>query len=147
MTGQESHTERRVLDFQVESEVEKWAVVIWRETGERSIDEDLKHPFILPSHHHVTELLIQYHHSKVGHLGQESVLSSLRERFWVVKGRSAVRRTVKKCLDCQRRKAPTGEQFMAKLPEDRVTPHEPPLLTCWCGLFWAHRGEARKKSS
>ena len=91
------------------------------------IDEDLKHPFILPSHHHVTELLIHYHHSKVGHLGQESVLSSLRERFWIVKGRSAVRRTLKKCLDRQRRKAPTGEQFMAKLPEDRVTPHEPPF--------------------
>jgi len=89
------------------------------------INEDLKHPFILPSHHHVTELLIQYHHNKVGHLGQESVLSSLRERFWVVKGRSAVRRTLKKYLDCQKRKAPTGEQFMAKLPEDRVTPHEP----------------------
>ena len=91
------------------------------------IDEDLKHPFILPSHYYVTELLIQYHHSKVGHLGQESVLSSLRERFWVVQGRSAVHRTLKKCLDCQRRKAATGEQFMAKLPEDRVTPHEPPF--------------------
>ena len=91
------------------------------------IDEDLKHPFILASHHHVTELLIHYHHSKVGHLGQESVLSSLRERFWIVKGCSAVRRTLKKCLDCQRRKAPTGEQFMARLPEDRVIPHEPPF--------------------
>ena len=91
------------------------------------IDEDLKHPFILPSHHHVTELIIQYHHSKVGHLGQESVLSSLRERFWVVKGRSAVRRVLKKCLDCERRKAPTGEQLMAKLPKDRITPHEPPF--------------------
>ena len=71
------------------------------------------HLFILPSHHHVTELLIQYHHSKVGHLGQESVLSSLRARFWFVKGLSAVRRTLKKCLDCQRRKAAAGEQFMA----------------------------------
>ena len=106
------------------------------------IDEGLKHPFILPTHHHVTELLIQYHHSKVGHLGQESVLSSLRESFWVVKGRSAVRCTLKKCLDCQRRRAPTGEHFLAKSYSTRT-----PLLTCWCGLFWAHRGEARKKSS
>ena len=119
-------------------------------------DEDLKHPCILPSHHHVTEPLIQYHHSKVGHLGQESVLSSLRERFWVVKGSSAslfcinvLRRTLKKCLDWQRRRAPTGEQFMSKLPEDRVTSQSTrtPLHTCPCGLFWAHRGEVRKNSS
>ena len=33
------------------------------------INEDLKHSFILSSHHHVTELLIQYHHSKVGQRG------------------------------------------------------------------------------
>ena len=44
-----------------------------------------------------------------------------------MKGLSAVRRVLKKCLDCQRRKAPTGEQFMAKLPDDRITPHEPPF--------------------
>ena len=55
--------------------------------------------------------LSRVHHSKVGHLGQESVLSSLRERFWALKGLSAVRRRLKKCLDCQRGKAPTGEQF------------------------------------
>ena len=112
------------------------------------IDEDLKHPVILSSHHHVTELLIQYHHSKVGHLGQESVLSSLRGRFWVVKGRSAVRRTLKKCLDCQRRKAPTGEQFMAKLPEDRVTPHEPPFTYVgvdYFGPIEVRQGRSRVK--
>ena len=112
------------------------------------IDEDLKHPFILPSHHHVTELLIPYHHSKVGHLGQESVLSSLRERFWVEKGRSAVRRTLKKCLDCQRRKTPTGEQFMAKLPEDRVTPHEPPFTFVgvdYFGPIEVQQGRSRVK--
>ena len=36
--------------------------------------------------------------------------------------KKAVRRMLKKCLDCQRRKVPTGEQFMAKLPEYRVPP-------------------------
>ena len=44
-------------------------------------DEDLKYPYILPNDHHVTELIIQHSHRSVGHMGQESVLSSLRERF------------------------------------------------------------------
>ena len=113
--------------FRLNPKLRNGLLSVGRRLENASIDEDLKHPFILPSHHHVTELLIQYHHSKVGHLGPGNVLSSLRERFWIVKGRSAVRRRLKKCLDCQRKNAPTGEQIMAKLPQDRVTPHEPPF--------------------
>lgn len=59
-----------------------------------SADEDLKYPHILPNDHHVTELIIQPNHKSVGHMGLESVLSSLRERFWVVKGRSTVQRVL-----------------------------------------------------
>ena len=68
------------------------------------VDEDMKYPFILPKDHHVTELIICHHHEKLGHLGQESVLSSLRERFWIVNGRSAVRRVLKNCTDCQKKR-------------------------------------------
>ena len=80
------------------------------------VNEDLKYPYILPSDHRVTELIIQHSHKSVCHKGQESVLSTLRERFWIVKGRSVLRRVMKRCVDCQKRKAPTVEQFMAKLP-------------------------------
>ena len=45
------------------------------------IDKHMRHAFILPSNHHVTELIVQYHDNRVGHLGQESILSSLRGRF------------------------------------------------------------------
>ena len=75
------------------------------------------------------------HIERVGHLGQESVLWSLGESFWIVKGRSAVLRVLKKCLDCQKGKVPTGEHFMAKLPEDRVTPHEPPFTYVGADYF------------
>ena len=60
-------------------------------------------------------------------MGQESVLSSLRQKYWILKGRSAVRRVLSKCLDCQKRSAKPAEQFMAELPADRVTPSEPPF--------------------
>ena len=31
-------------------------------------------------------MVIRQYHAEVGHMGQESVLSSLRKEFWVVKG-------------------------------------------------------------
>lgn len=99
------------------------------------MDEDMKYPFILPKDHHVTELIICHHHEKLGHLGQESVLSSLRERFWIVNGRSAARRVLKNCIDCQKRKAPSGQQLMAKLQQDRVTPNEPPFTHVGLDFF------------
>lgn len=54
------------------------------------IDEDMRHPIILPYVGHVTDLIIDYYHVSIGHMGQESVLSSLRKKFWIVKGRSAM---------------------------------------------------------
>ena len=80
-----------------------------------------KHPIIIPFKHPVTDMIIRYHHAAVGHMGQESVLSSLRGEFWIIKGRTAVRRVVRSCVDCQRRKARLGQQLMAYLPESRVT--------------------------
>ena len=86
------------------------------------INGEVKHTMILPyNQHHVTNLIIIHHHVAVGHMGQESVLASSRERFWILKGRSVVRCVVRTCVDCQKRKKPASVQFMADLPQDRVT--------------------------
>ncbi|PFX17955.1 hypothetical protein AWC38_SpisGene17711 [Stylophora pistillata] len=62
------------------------------------INYDAKHPIILPYRHQVTDLIISHHHQKVGHLAQEYVLSSLRQYYWIIKGRSAVRRVISGCF-------------------------------------------------
>ena len=46
-----------------------------------------------------------------------------------------MRRVLKRCIDCQKRKAPTGEQFMAKLPEDRIIPHKSPFTYVGVDFF------------
>ena len=81
-----------------------------------SVDDEARHPVILPSKHPVTDMM-----------GQESVLSSIREEYWIVKGRAAVKRVIRSCVMCQRRKARLGEQFMASLPQTRLTPDTPPF--------------------
>ena len=95
--------------------------------GRAPLPYELKHNVILPYKHHVTDLIIRDHHQRMGHLGQESVLSSLRKKYWILKGRSAVRRVLNKFSDCQRRKAKPAEQFMAELPKERVTLGDPPF--------------------
>ncbi|XP_046841031.1 uncharacterized protein LOC124435128 [Xenia sp. Carnegie-2017] len=103
--------------------------------GNEPINGKSKHPIILPFKHPVTNMIIRQHHVEVGHMSQESVLSSLRKEFWIIKGRTAVRRVVRSCLACQRRKAHLGGQLMSHLPESRVTPQKPPFTNVGIDYF------------
>ena len=69
---------------------------------------DVKHPIISPSSHHVTRLLIEDHHRLMGHSGMASTWTSLRQRFWIVKGAATVRKILGKCLFCRKGNASPG---------------------------------------
>lgn len=109
---------------------------------------DAKHPIILPASHHVVRLIISYYHHIAGHSGTEHVLSMIRERFWIVKARAAVRKSLNDCFSCRKRQAPVGEQKMADLPHDRITPDKPPFtyvgVDCF-GPFFVRRGRSQTK--
>jgi len=83
------------------------------------ITYEAKHPIILPYHHHATDLIISQHHQKTGHLGQEYVLSSLHQSYWIIKGRSAVRRVFSSRFQCKKFGAVRREQLMADLPKEK----------------------------
>ena len=91
------------------------------------IDYETKHPIMLPNKHHVTDLIVRHHHLLTGHSGCDSVLASLRQCFWIVKGRAAVKREIQRCMTCKKRSAPQGKQFMAPLPASRLTPDKTPF--------------------
>ncbi|XP_077967683.1 uncharacterized protein LOC144421945 [Styela clava] len=84
------------------------------------LPEQQKNPIILPPHHHVTKLIIDMHHRNTGHTGTLHVLSSVRERYWMLRGQSAVGKVIRECIPCRERSARTGEQWMADLPSCRV---------------------------
>ena len=76
----------------------------------------------MPSNHPVVKLLIEDVHRRELHAGVEHTLSVLRQRFWLIKGRSTVRQTLRNCLICRHYKAkPFGQQ----IPEDRIKPTPP----------------------
>ncbi|XP_032226972.1 uncharacterized protein LOC116610277 [Nematostella vectensis] len=60
-------------------------------------------------------------------MGPTQVLSSVREKYWILKGGAAVRAVLKKCIKCKRWKAKPQDQIMAPLQLARVTPDNPPF--------------------
>ena len=94
-----------------------------------------KHQLILPKDHPVTKLLIMHCHRRNAHVGREHVLATLRERYWIVNGRCAVKSVLRKCFLCRFRKARQQYPFMASLPLGRVAYGEPPFTHCGVDLF------------
>ena len=109
---------------------------------------DVKHPVILPSQHHVTKIIIENYHQQVGHAGMSHTWASLRERYWIVRGASAVRRVLGQCLQCKRRNVNAGQQIMSELPKCRLTPNNPPFYFTgidYFGPFFVKQGRSRQK--
>ena len=103
--------------------------------SEAPITFDAKHQMILPQNHHVTTLIIRHFHLRLGHCGREHLLSRLREEFWIVRGRAAIKKIVGKCFQCRRQHARRIQQHMAELPKVRLTPYEPPFTNTGVDYF------------
>ncbi|CAB3997786.1 Hypothetical predicted protein [Paramuricea clavata] len=68
-----------------------------------SVSSEAKKPVLLPAKHHVTDLIIQEHHDSTNHTGIKGTLNRIRKRYWILHGRQAAKRvlrkySVKRCL-------------------------------------------------
>ena len=85
-------------------------------TEKANISSYTKHPLILPKHHRICDLIARSIHRQVGHLGRESTLYQIRQKFWIIHANSLVRNIVKHCLICRIIEQKPCEQIMANLP-------------------------------
>ena len=91
---------------------------------------DTKHPFILPSRHALTRLIILNEHLQAGHAGPAYTLMLSRQRFWIIFGIGSVKHYIAECGECALRKAKPIRQLMADLPSLRVTIANKPFQIC-----------------
>jgi hypothetical protein len=112
------------------------------------LDYDQKHQVILPSKFHLSELIVQHEHVRLLHGGPQLMHSSLRQRFWITKGRMLCRKIVHSCVKCFRLQAPSASQLMGNLPSLRVKPARP-FLNCgvdYAGPFLIRQGGRQSKT-
>jgi len=75
-----------------------------------------KNPILLPNKHRFTELLIMEKHQLVHHNGVQEILPAIREHYWIIRGREAVKKLVRRCVLCRKHE---GKPY--------TTPPVPPL--------------------
>lgn len=80
-----------------------------------------KHPFILASKDILVTRLIDFNHEVHLHSGTYLLEAILRQKYWILGGRSVIRQRIHKCNRCFRLR-PTGlTPLMADLPDYRVS--------------------------
>jgi hypothetical protein len=94
----------------------------------RSISAYKKFPILLPKGHFVTTLIIRYAHECQLHAGHEGTLAYIRQNYWPIAGRGAVRQVIHLCM-CFKTNRTTFNQIMGDLPSDRVTQNRPFLIS------------------
>ncbi|XP_051169415.1 uncharacterized protein LOC127286855 [Leptopilina boulardi] len=94
-----------------------------------NFDVDYKNSMILPKQSALTTLIISEAHDRTLHGGTQLTLSHIRQRFWIIGGRQAVKSYILKCVKCARQRGIRAQQLMGQLPLSRITPSRPFLAT------------------
>ena len=83
------------------------------------LSELAKFPYLLPSKHHFTNLVILHAHTEQHHSGVNSTLTTVRQQYWIPSGRQRIRSLLRTCVICRRN---AGKPYS--------TPDPPLLVKC-----------------
>jgi hypothetical protein len=80
---------------------------------------------LLPKNHVITKLIIREIHAQHLHAGHSATLAAIRQTYWPIAARSAIRNVLHKCVKCYRVNPIPQQQIMGNLPGVRVKPARP----------------------
>ena len=108
-----------------------------------------KNPVLLPSSHQWVKLLIQHVHDDINHSGTADTLATLREKYWILKGRQTVKKIINSCINCNKLEGPP---YPSSVPPDLPgfrTSEDPPFTNTgadFAGPLFVKEHEALKKA-
>lgn len=106
------------------------------------LESDTIHPVLPDPKHPLTKLIIHDFDETLLHPGPERVLAEVRRRFWILRGREAVKRCQSNCMQCQSNcmqchswRGKPSVPRMADLPPARLRLHKPPFYSSGVDCF------------
>ena len=90
------------------------------------INNNCKHPILLPKNGKVTTLIIQHQHKMAAYGGRGITLNQIKSSgYWIVGANSAVKNFIFRCVDSRGLRGRFGEQKMVDLPAFTLTETAP----------------------
>ena len=65
-------------------------------------EDNRKPPILLPKSHHAVVKWIEWMHERRGHAGVKNTHLFIRNNYWIIAGREAIKSVIKRCVSCQR---------------------------------------------
>ncbi|XP_003738411.1 uncharacterized protein LOC100906333 [Galendromus occidentalis] len=112
------------------------------------LNYEKRNPIVLPGESRLARMLIVDTHRINAHFGVTTVLSQLRKRYWITRGRQVIRSILSPCVICKRRQGTPRGQLEAPLPIERAQFHAPFTTTGldFCGHFYTRFREGDIKN-
>ena len=107
-----------------------------------------KNPVLLPSNHQWVKILIQHVHEDINHSGTADTLATLREKYWILKGRQTVKKIIKLCVICNKLEGPPYPSSVPPDLPDFRTSEDPPFSNTgadFAGPLFVKEHDASKK--
>lgn len=90
------------------------------QVSNRKDSEHFRFPVVLPSKHPIVTNLIFDEHIRLCHVRTQGLMCVLREKFWILGGRRAIKSAISKCVVCKRYHSRSVDTISPPLPLDRV---------------------------
>ncbi|KAK7938318.1 hypothetical protein WMY93_001644 [Mugilogobius chulae] len=100
-----------------------------------ALSPDVLHPILLSSSHPVSKLLIQHYDDQLRHPGAERVFAELRRKYWILRGREAVKKHQHNCVECRKWRGTPQVPKMADLPPSRLRLFKPAFYSTGVDCF------------
>ncbi|XP_038053740.1 uncharacterized protein LOC119726178 [Patiria miniata] len=101
----------------------------------QDLPKDTKHPIVMNPAHPITKLIIRDYDEKLLHYGPERILAEIRRKFWILRGREAIRKHQRQCFECQKWRASPQVPKMGDLPPARLRLFKPPFYSTGVDCF------------
>ena len=96
---------------------------------------EAKHQVLLSPAHPLSRSVVQDIHQRHFHVGREHTLALVRQQFWILRGKSFIRKIINECLHCKKISAKPTVPLMASLPKERLALCEPPFTNTGVDYF------------